>query len=99
MKDFELFREATEGKTLDDLVKKIKKLPLYEIYKHSVEKNVNETAGLLESLTLLSSLSDQRLSALITHVSMKLLFSVIDQKLKYEILNESEGNNDEKSEI
>ena len=99
MKDFELFKEATEGKTLDDLVKKIKKLPLYEIYKHKVEENATETADLLESLTLLSSLSDQRLSALVTCVSMKLLFSVIDQKLKNEILNESEGNNDEKSKI
>lgn len=100
MKDFELFKEATEGKTLDDLVQNIKELPLYEIYKHGVEENVTaETAELLEGTTLLFALNSERLSALITHISMKLLFSVIDQRLKYEILNEREENHNEKSEI
>lgn len=99
MKDFELFKEATEGKTLDDLVKKIKELPLYEIYKHGVEENATETADLLEGLTLLFALSNQRLSALITYVSTNLLFSIIDQRLKHEILNEREENSNEKSEI
>lgn len=98
MKDFD-FKEATEGKTLDDLVQKIKELPLYGIYKRYVEVNSAKNSNLLQGLVLLYALSDKTLSALIMEISNNLLFSIIDQRLKYEILNESEGNNDEKSEI
>lgn len=91
-RNIEEFRKATEGKTIDDFVEKVKLLPLFDMYKMAVEEGKQDTARMLEMTTMLVAMGDKELSALMTHVAMELLFAVTDQKLKEEILGGNDGN-------
>lgn len=93
MKDFETYEKATEGKSIEDFVQKIKELPIYSIYEKAVrDKEKADTAKLLQMSVILIGMADKELSMLITSLSIKLLFAMVDARLRNEILNESEDN-------
>lgn len=91
MTDFEKFKNAIEGKTIEDFIQKVKKMPFYGTYEHAVrDKSEEDTANLLGILLMLFAVRDEELSALMTHVSMDILFALVNQRLRNEILNDSE---------
>ena len=87
----EEFDNAIKGKTIEDFVQKVKELPVYDIYqKAAKDKEKDETARLLQMSVMIFSMADSELSAMMTSVALDLLFETVDQRLRNEILNESE---------
>lgn len=89
--NYEDFKENVAGKTLEDVIEKIKTLPIYQTYAERVKKeDCEETYKYLETMTMLCSLMDDGFSAMMHSVSMDLMFSMIDMRLRAEILQEEE---------
>lgn len=87
----EEFDNAIKGKTIEDFVQKVKELPVYDIYeKAAKDKEKDKTARLLQMSVMIFSMADSELSAMMTSVALDLLFETVDQRLRNEILNESE---------
>lgn len=85
--NYEDFKENVAGKTLEDVIEKIKKLPVYQMYEKRVkEEDCEETYNFLETMTMLCALMDDEFLAMIHSVSMDLMFSMIDMRLRAEIL-------------
>lgn len=92
--NYEDFKENVAGKTLEDVIEKIKKPPFYQMYgKRVKEEDSEETYKFLETMAMLCALTDDGLLAMINSVSMDLMFSMIDMRLRAEILEEREGEN------
>lgn len=87
----EEFNNAVQGKGIDDVISEIKKLPTFALYKTDVKTGGENTAKTLEASTLLMTLGNDTLRALITAVSMQLLFALADQKLRAEILGQEDA--------
>ncbi len=89
--NYEDFKENVAGKTLEDVIEKIKTLPVYQLYEKRVkEEDCEETYKFLETMAMLCALTDDGLLAMMNSVSMDLMFSMIDMRLRAEILEESE---------
>lgn len=83
------FMEVTQGKTIDDVVAEVKKLKFYESYKERVKENKGDMR-FLGAMILLETMKDEKLDALTHNVAYELLFSIVDQKLRAEILESEE---------
>lgn len=94
MKDFETMSKIAKEGSFDTFIQKVKELPLYGAYEMAVKKKEDgNTAQFLQMPVMLMSMGNDELSMLMTSVSLELLFSMADQKLRNEIL-ESEGENE-----
>lgn len=94
MNDFEKFESATKGKSIEDFVQKVKEMPIYGVYERAVKnKEKDNTTQLLQILVMLVSVGDEELYMLMTNLSLDLLFAMVDQRLRNEILGESEDEN------
>ncbi len=90
----EEFKNATEGKSIEDFVQKVKEMPIYGVYEKAVkDKEKDDTEKLLQMSLMLFSMADNELSAMMMSVSTELLFAMVDQRLRNEILSESEEQN------
>lgn len=90
----EEFKNATEGKSIEDFVQKVKEMPIYGVYEKAVkDKEKDDTAKFLQVSVMLFSMADKELSMMMASVSMDLLFALADQRLRNEILSESEEQN------
>ena len=74
--------------TLDDFVNKVKGLPTYGIYVDSVKNGMQHTNKGLQLSAMTVSMIDDEFGLMMNSVAMDLLFSMIDQRLRYEILEE-----------
>lgn len=74
--------------TLDDFIKAVKELPLYEVYADSVKDGMKDSAIPLQAAASLHAMCDKEFSLMLTSVSHDLLFSIVDQKLRAEILSD-----------
>lgn len=93
MKDFEKMMTVAKEGNFETFIEKIKELPLYSVYEQAVkEKEDDNTAKFLQMSVMLMTMGNDELSMLMTSVSLDLLFAMADQKLRNEILSESEGN-------
>lgn len=89
MNDLEKMREAAKEGNLEIFIQKIKKLPIYRAYEHAVKKMEDDnTAKFLQMSVMLVTMGNDELSMLMTSVSLDLLFAMVDQKLRNEILSE-----------
>ena len=86
---FEEYTETIEGKTIDDVITEVKKLKFYEIYKQRLEANKGDV-NLLGSMLFLESIKNERFDAVLHKVAYELLFAIVDQKLRAEILESEE---------
>ena len=84
------FKEAVQGKGLDDLVEALKKNVGFDVYRENVLQGDKDTARTLQMIGMLTSLTDKKFSAMFTSVSMEFVYSFLDQKLKAEILGTKE---------
>lgn len=87
--DFQKFKNLIQGKTLEDLIEKIKSLDSYPMIEDILEKDSNGAVA-LQALVMLETLADKELHALLHHVSLDITFGLIAQKLTSEILEEKE---------
>ena len=85
----EEFKAATEGQGMDDVIAVIKETPLYEAYQSSVKTGTEDTSKMLEMITMLQTVTNERFQAMMTNVAIELLFAMIDQKLRTEILEQA----------
>lgn len=90
--EFEEYKNEIAGKSLEDLIEKIKSLDSYPLIESMLETHPND-ATLVQATVMLSMLTDRKLSVLVNHVSLELTFSLIAQKLTAEILEEKEKEN------
>lgn len=86
----EEFKNAVQGKGMDDLFQELKKSIGFETYKESVLNGEKDTAKQLQLLGMLTSLIDKKFSAMFTSVSMEFTYAFLDQKLRAEILQSTE---------
>lgn len=94
MKYLEKMKEIAKEGNLDTFIQKVKELPVYGAYKMAVkEKAGGNTDRLLQMSVMLMAMGNDELSMLMSSVSLDLLFSLVDQKLRNEIL-ESEGEHE-----
>ena len=97
MKELDL---ETKGKlsnaTMEDIVDKIKELPVYGIYVAGVKDGTVDSNKILQAMTMLfATTSNSELDFMIYSVATDLLFAMIDQKLRHEILEgETNGKSD-----
>lgn len=93
MKDFEKMMTVAKEGNFETFIEKIKELPIYSVYEHAVKKKEDDnTAKFLQMSIMLMTMGNDELSMLMTSVSLDLLFAMADQKLRNEILSESEVN-------
>ena len=86
---------AVAGKTIEDVAEEIKTLPFYSSYKKDVlAGDTEETNKLLEIASLIHGKTDAKFDAMIKFVSIQFMFAMIDMRLRAEILEESEGENE-----
>lgn len=86
---FKEFMDTTQGKTVDDVVAEVKKMKFYELYVERLKENKGDMR-LLGSMIFLETMKNKKLDALTHNVAYELLFSIIDQKLRTEILESEE---------
>ena len=84
------FKEAVQGKGLDDLAEELKKSVGFDAYRESVLQGNEDSAKKLQIIGMLTSLADKRFSAMFTSVSMDFTYAFLDQKLRAEILQNTE---------
>ena len=77
-------------KTIKDFEEEVKKLPFYELYEKHVKKGDKDTEFLLKTTTMLQTFNDRDLGTLMTKVSLDMFFSILDQRLRAEILEGEE---------
>lgn len=93
MKDLDKTKEIVKEGNFDTFIQKVKEFPLYGAYKMAVKKKEDSnTAQFLQMSVMLMSMGDDELSMLMTSVSLDLLFAMADQKLRNEILEIEEEN-------
>lgn len=93
MKDFEKMKEVVKEGNLETFIQKVKELPLYGAYEMAVKKKEDRnTAQFLQMSVMLMTMGNDELSMLMTSVSLDLLFAMVDQKLRNEILESEEEN-------
>lgn len=86
LKGYKEMMSATDA-TMDDFINKLKSIPAYEVYEHAVkEKGNKDTFRLLQIVGMLFSMADSEFHMMLTSISLELLFSMADQKLRGEIL-------------
>lgn len=90
MSDFETM-EKMENCTLDDFIGELRKLPSYSIYEREIKSRKSNTHKLLQMSAMLHALVNEELYMMMQSVSLDLMFAMIDQRLRNEIL-ESGGN-------
>ena len=90
MKTENIEKAIKEG-NIETLIQKIKDMPVYDLYEKAVKDDTEHTEKLLQMTTMLFALIDKEMSAMMTSVSLDLLFAMIDQKLKHEILDDNRG--------
>lgn len=81
--------------TLDDLVEKIKGVKSYDYYVMAVKGNMGRTDKTLQLVTMMNGLVDEEFGLMLISVSMDLLFAMVDQRLRHEILGGA-GKNEER---
>ena len=93
--DLETIRKLSNA-TMEDVVGKIKELPVYDHYAASVKDGEEDSNRMLQTITMLFATTlDRDLSFMVHSVATDLLFAMIDQKLRYEILEgETNGKSD-----
>lgn len=77
--------------SVDDFVDKIKELPFYKTYVSSVKKNSVHTSKLLQAVTMSYALLDDEVGLMMKAIFLSLLFTIVDQKLRNEILEDGES--------
>lgn len=89
MENFEKAMEVVENANLETFIEKVKQLPAYSAYEHIVkEKKDGNTTRFLQMSVMLMAMRNDELSMMMHSVSLDLLFAMVDQKLKNDILNE-----------
>lgn len=94
--DLETMKKLSNA-TIEDVVGKIKELPVYDSYVASVKDGEEDSNMTLQAMTMLfATMLDSELSFMVHSVATDLLFAMIDQKLRHEILEgETNGKSDE----
>ncbi len=87
---YEEFKNAIQGKGLDDLAEELKKSTGFEVYVQSVLDGKEDSTKQLQVIGMLASLVDKKFSAMFTSVSMDFTYAFLDQKLRAEILQKTE---------
>lgn len=72
--------------TMEDFLQKIKGEPMFQVYKQAVLSSETDTDKLLQATVGLLSLTDRELGMMSAHLSSDLLFSIVDQRLRNEIM-------------
>lgn len=83
---FTEFKEAVQGKGLDDLAEELKKSVGFDVYRESVLQGNVDSSKKLQLIGMLTSIVDKRFSAMFTSVSLEFTYAFLDQKLREEIL-------------
>lgn len=96
--EFHEYMEATKGKGVNDLVEEIKKIPSYSVYENAIKRGDCCTDKLLACFVMMESLTNLELSALVDKVSLDMLFAIMDNKLKEDILGEHQNEPEKESE-
>lgn len=93
--DLETMKKLSNA-TIEDVVGKIKGLATYGFYVAAVKDGEEDTHKILQAMTLLFAATlDSELRFMVRSVAIDLLFAMIDQKLRYEILEgETNGKSD-----
>lgn len=78
------------NKTIENLIKEIKKISSYKVYEAMVKDGKEDTYIFLQITTMLESLTNKELGQLMTSVAMDIMFAIADQKLRAEILESEE---------
>lgn len=86
----EEFKNATQGKGLDDIVNSLKGMTGYDAYVESVNNKEKDSKKTLQIIGMLNSLTDPSFSAMFTSVSMDITYAMADAKLRAEILQSKE---------
>lgn len=93
--DLETMRKLSNA-TMEDVADKIKGLTIYDFYVAAVKDGEEDTSEILQAMTMLFATAlDRELNFMIHSVATDLLFAMIDQKLRHEILEgETNGKSD-----
>ena len=84
------FKEAIQGKGLDDVAKDIRNAIGFDMYRESVIKGKTDTNKQLQLLGMLHGFVDDKFHAMVSSVSLDTMFALLDQKLRAEILQNTE---------
>ena len=84
----EVEKERACRATLDDFIERVKQTPVYPTYVRAVKSNEEHALKMFQSLVMLLGTVDEELSLMMSSVAVDLLFAMIDQKLRNEILQE-----------
>ena len=84
----EVEKERACRATLDDFIEKVKDMPVYPTYVRAVKSNEEHAHKILQALVMLIGTADEEFSFMMNSVATDLLFVMIDQKLRNEILQE-----------
>ena len=79
---------------VEGVIECIKKQGYYEFYKKLVLNGEKDTHNFLNRITLAKAVGDRAMSQLMANVAFDILFSLIDQRLKNEILGGNESETD-----
>lgn len=89
MIEYEKAREIFGEANVETFIQKIKELPFYTAYKKAVESGIDgQTDRILAISVMLYMMADEEFSFMMRHVAKDLLFTLADQKLRAEILEE-----------
>ena len=93
--DLETMKKLSNA-TIEDVVGEIKGLATYGFYVAAVKDGEEDTSKILQTMTMLFATTlDSELRFMVHSVATDLLFAMIDQKLRHEILEgETNGKGD-----
>lgn len=84
------FKEAVQGKGLDDVAKDLKNAIGFDMYRESVIKGETDTNKQLQLFGMLHGLVNKKFHAMVLSVSLDTMYALLDQKLRAEILQNTE---------
>lgn len=95
MKNLEKMKKVVKEGSIETFIQKIKELPIYSAYEYAVNaKKGDDTSKLLQMSAMISAMGDAEFSMLMSSVSLDLLFVMVDQRLRNEILGEERKETD-----
>lgn len=93
MSNFETM-EKMANCTLEDFIGELKNLPSYSLYEKEIKSGKPNTHRLLQMSAMLHALVNEELHMMMTTVSLDLMFAMIDQRLRNEIIESGGGVNE-----
>lgn len=93
----ERFEEITKGKTIEDVIEKLKQTTAFSLIQTDLEKNLKVDSTIVNAFMSIECLFNKELSALVFSVSHDILASLIATKLTAEYELEKEKQNGSKN--